>query len=241
MVAGPLAIVRADTIASGPATIDPPRRDPSSDHGTLYRSPRIPFSTTNNKITMLLTPQTLPLIALVAAALTLSLSLPPTSPTHLIPTSHLTLPPPPPPPNNNKTTPPPLLAYKWPPTPFERHLAQHTSLLVLHLAPSSLAPQSSILADIRLLSVRARAAGPGLALIQRWHDVSGPVEFWFRAADELFMGADVAALLDAIAEMTNVYGAAGIRGVLVKGEGEGEGETAAFEVALRVGVDGAVG
>ena len=66
--------------------------------------------------------------------------------------------------------------------------------------------------------------------------MSGPVEFWFRAAaDELFAGSDVAALLDAVAEMTDVYGAAGVRGVLVKGEGEGEGETARFEVALRVG------
>lgn len=176
---------------------------------------RIPISTS------------LPLSALIATALTLSLSLSPdTSSIVLIPSQNLTLPPSP----RSNATKTARLGSKWPDAPFRRHLAWDTDVEVLSRTPSDPAPQSSILGDIRLLGVRARAEGPGLALIQNWHDVSGSVEFWFHAAEELFTGSDVASVLEVVAEMTNVYGAAGVDGSLVKGGVE----IAYFELGLRI-------
>lgn len=61
--------------------------------------------------------------------------------------------------------------------------------------------------------------------------MSGSVEFWFHATEELFTGSDVASVLEVVAEMTNVYGAAGVDGSLVKGD---EVEIAYFELGLRI-------
>ncbi|MCJ1456489.1 hypothetical protein MMC28_006850 [Mycoblastus sanguinarius] len=174
-------------------------------------------------------PQILALFALLATGFTTSLPLEPSNivqaPSQKSVTILL-------PPSSNTTTTTTAPLGKWPDPPFYRHLAWDTDVEVVSCMPSDRAPQSSILGDIRLLGARARSEGSRLSMIQDWHAVSGSVEFGFHATEELllFSGSDVAMVLEVLAEMVNIYGAAGISGSLVKVDVE----IAYFELALKI-------
>lgn len=72
-----------------------------------------------------------------------------------------------------------------------------------------------VLEGISIIGAKARSHS-GLALIQDFHEESGPVMFGFHATDDLFRGRDVAKILDVLWEMTNRYGKGGVYGCLVR-------------------------
>ena len=116
----------------------------------------------------------------------------------------------------NTTTP---LLGKWPPMPIERHFAEDTDILILACQPPSPSQpfsESSVVGDIRLLEAKVRSEGTRLAMMVDYHRQSGLVQFSFHGMEHFFRGSEIALILDMIAEMTNLYGAASIYGRLVK-------------------------
>ena len=106
----------------------------------------------------------------------------------------------------------------WPHLPFKRHLTEDTEIEIISCktpSPSQPVPESSIVADIRLLDAKVRSEGTRLALMVDYHSQSGLVEFGFHGIDNFFRGSEIAMILDMLAELTNLYGAAEIYGTLV--------------------------
>ncbi|KAL6718730.1 hypothetical protein ACLMJK_002964 [Lecanora helva] len=123
---------------------------------------------------------------------------------------------------------------KWPDTPFSRHLAEETDIKIINCEPPSLSrpvPESAVVGDIRLLASTVRKEGTRMAMMQDWHRQSGFVEFGFHSGGHFFFrGSEIALILDLLADLTNLYGAAGIYGRLVNGNIY----IAEFEIALNV-------
>ena len=119
----------------------------------------------------------------------------------------------------------------WPVAPFRRHLGWDTDVEVLSRTPSpptDPTPEMGVLEGISIIGAKARAHSRG-ALIQDFHEDSGPVMFVFHATDDLFRGSDVAKVLDVLWEMTNLYGKGEVYGCLVRVEVH----TAYFELGLK--------
>lgn len=74
-----------------------------------------------------------------------------------------------------------------------------------------------VLEGISLIGAKARARSR-LSSIEDFHEESGPVSFDFHATEDLFRGSDVAMILDALWEMTNLYGKGEVYGCLVRVE-----------------------
>ena len=72
-----------------------------------------------------------------------------------------------------------------------------------------------VLEGISLIGAKARSHSR-TATIEDFHEDSGPVSFDFHATEELFRGADVAKILDALWDMTNLYGKGEVYGCLVR-------------------------
>ena len=121
---------------------------------------------------------------------------------------------------------------EWPSTPFERHLESYTNIEVLDCAPSDPTAQSTIVGDIRLIENKVRTQGTRLAMMKDYHGMSGNVDFLFHATGyNFFRGSEIALVVDMIAEMTNLYGAADLYGRLVN-----TGVVIAyFQLSIRVG------
>lgn len=72
-----------------------------------------------------------------------------------------------------------------------------------------------VLEGISIIGAKARSHSR-LATIKDFCEESGPVMFAFHATEDLFRGSDVAKVLDALWEMTNLYGKGGVYGSLVR-------------------------
>ncbi|KAF6235272.1 hypothetical protein HO173_006466 [Letharia columbiana] len=168
--------------------------------------------------------QTLPLFALIATCFTLSIPLEASAvrlPLHL----------------QNETIPSsPANATNaglgtWPDTPFNRHLGWDTGIEIISCTPASPADPTSemgVLEGISIIGAKARSQSR-LALIENFHEDSGPVTFDFHATEDLFRGSDVGKILDVLWEMTNQYGKGGVYGCLVMEDIH----TAYFNLALK--------
>jgi len=132
------------------------------------------------------------------------------------------------PPSNATTS----LLSGWPPTPLRRHFEWDTDIEIIDCSrpPSDPASESAILDDIRFIESEVRSEGTRLAMMQDYHRVSGTVEFAFHGlAYFTFRKSEIAMVLEAIAELTNLYGAAELYGSLV----QERTDIAYFELALR--------
>ena len=74
-----------------------------------------------------------------------------------------------------------------------------------------------VLEGISIIGTEARSQSR-LATIKDFHGESGPVMFSFHATEDLFRGGDVARILDALWQMTNLYGKGGVYGSLVRAD-----------------------
>ena len=153
-----------------------------------------------------MTPHTLPLFALLATCL--ALSIPPQPQSLQLTSLNSTLP----------SSPTITRLGAWPRVPFSQHFAYDTDLQILSRTPSPATDPTSemdVLSDISEITRKARAKSR-LSSIQDFDQISGAVTFKFHGTEGLFSGPEIAGVLDALWTMTNSYGKSGVYGSLVR-------------------------